>query len=71
MHKTLLQGLIGAVLIAAVLTVIQIWFHPMEWATFAKAIGTLLILFVVAGFLLVVRSDFGSQKKLKDDNYLD
>ena len=36
-----------------------------------KIIGTLVVLILLFGFLLVVNSDFGQHKKLKDENYLD
>lgn len=70
-HKYLLMTLIGSVLLTAALTILQIWFNIIGWDNFMKAIGTLAIVFVLVGFLMVVGHDFGSKKKLKDENYLD
>ncbi len=71
MHNIMLKTLIGSVIVAALLTIFQIWFTPVDWMVFLKAIGTLSIIFIVAGFLMVVGSDFGNKKNLKDENYLD
>ena len=65
------KTLIGTVLGAAILTIIQIWTPIIGWDTYLKLIGTLTIIFVLVGFLMALRSDFKSDKKLKDDNYLD
>lgn len=70
-NNIMIKVLIGTVLLAALLTVGQIWMTLMTWDIFFKAIGTLAIIFVVTGFLMVVGHDFGSKKNLKDENYLD
>lgn len=71
MHKNLLYAVIGCVIAMAALTIIQIWGSILSWDVFVKLIGTLGIVVLVAGFLLVVKSDFGEHKKMKDENYLD
>ena len=71
MHKYLLGTLVGSVLLAAALTIAQMWFDLIDWDNFLKALGTLAIVFVLSGFLMVVGHDFGSKKDLKDKNYLD
>lgn len=71
MHKNLLYTVIGCVIAMAALTIIQIWGSILSWDVFVKLIGTLGIVVLVAGFLLVVKSDFGEHKKMKDENYLD
>lgn len=71
MHKPLLFTVIGCVLVGALLTILQMWTMMFDWSAFIKILGTLAIILVVAGFLLVVKSDFGEQKKLKDENYID
>ena len=71
MHQVLLKTLIGLVVAAALLTIVQIWGTFISWDMYGKAIVTLGILVLLIGFLLVVKIDFGQQKKLKDDNYLD
>lgn len=58
--------------LGAALTIMQIWFPLMDWETFGKIILTLLILGILCALLIVIKSDFFSQrKKLKDENYLD
>lgn len=71
MHKPLLYTVIGCVLAGAGLTILQMWTQILQWDAFIKVLGTLGIVLLVAGFLLVVKSDFGDSKKLRDENYLD
>lgn len=71
MHKPLLYTVIGCVLLGAAITILQMWTMMFEWSAFIKILGTLGIVLLVAGFLLVVKSDFGDHKKLKDENYID
>ncbi len=71
MNNMMLKILVGTVLLAALLTIGQIWISLMSWDVYMKAVGTLAIVFVVTGFLMVVGHDFGSKKNLKDENYLD
>lgn len=71
MHRNLLFAIVGAVVLAAFLIIAQIWLSLMDWATFVKVIATLAIFVLIAAFLLVVGIDLGSNKKLKDENYLD
>ena len=71
MHKHLLNAFIAIVLIGAAVTIAQIWVQPISWVNFGKFAVTLGILALLVGFLLVVKSDFGSHKKLKDEHYID
>ncbi|MCB9988959.1 MAG: hypothetical protein H6868_06450 [Rhodospirillales bacterium] len=71
MHQFLIYCLITIAVVAAALTIGQIWFDILSWAVAWKAFITLGILFVLIGFLMVVKADFGQHKKLKDENYLD
>lgn len=71
MHKYLLIVLIASVALAALIAIGQMWFVWFAPDVFFKALATLAIVFVVTGFFMVVKSDFGSIKKLKDQNYLD
>lgn len=71
MHRYFYMTIIGTVLLGAFLGIVQLWFQPMEWDIFIKAMVTLGIIFLITGFLMVVGVDFGSQKNLKDENYLD
>ncbi len=71
MHQTLLKAIIVMVCIGALISIAQIWTIFLAWDVFFKALITLGILIVLAGFILVVKSDLGSHKKMKDENYLD
>lgn len=71
MHRFLLFSIIGLVLLGTVITLGQIWASFIGWDIYIKAMVTIGILVLVLAFLMVVRSDFGSQEDLKDNNYLD
>jgi len=71
MNTIYFKALIGTAVIAAILTIIQIWLPLLSWDVYTKVLGTLAIIFVLIGFLMAIKSDFGTDKKLKDDNYLD
>lgn len=71
MNKTLLNIFIAMVVTAAGLVIAQIWFEFMTWDIFVKILMTFGILGLLIGFLLVVQSDFGSKKDLKDNHYID
>lgn len=71
MHQALLKTLIALVVAAGLLTIGQIWGEVLSWDTYVKAVITLGILVLLIAFLLVVKMDFGQQKRLKDENYLD
>jgi hypothetical protein len=63
--------LVGTVVLAAVLAILQMWFMVFSWDIFIKILGTLGIIFLLVGFLMAVGSDMGNKKNLKDQNYLD
>ncbi|MGB1077796.1 MAG: hypothetical protein ACPG05_05760 [Bdellovibrionales bacterium] len=71
--SNILIKLISAlVILGGAIVVLQIWgVDVLSWEMFLKVMGTLGVVIVVLGFLIVVRSDFSDHKKLKDDNYLD
>ncbi len=71
MHKTLLLIIIGLIILAAVMTIAQIWVPMLSWDIFVKAIITISIIVVVLGLLMVLKNDLGEHKSLKDDNYID
>ena len=71
MHKFLVYCLIAIAIVAAALMIGQIWFDILSWSMLWKSCTTLAVLFVLIGFLMVVKADFGQHKKLKDENYLD
>ncbi len=71
MHQILLKAIIIMVCGGALLSIAQLWTVMLPWDIFFKALITLGILIMLAAFILMVKSDFGSHKKMKDDNYLD
>ena len=71
LHKPFFIALVATVVARAVLIILKIWEVPLPEDMFMKIIMTLGVLIVLFGFLLVVNSDFGQHKKLKDENYLD
>ncbi len=71
MHRFLIGLLIGLVVLGATLIILQIWGLLFDGAFLLKVLGTIGVLILLAGFLLVVKLDFGEHKRLKDQNYLD
>lgn len=71
MHNKLLLTIIGTVVVAALLTIAQVWGPVMPWNLYFKILITAVIVAVVCGFMIVARSDMMEKKKLKDENYLD
>ena len=71
MHNILLKLIIGTVLLATVLGLLQMWFSIMPVVIFTKLMITLGAIAIISAFLLVIGIDLGSTKKLKDENYLD
>jgi hydrogenase/urease accessory protein HupE len=71
MHKTLLLIIIGLIVLGALLSITQLWVPVLSWGIFIKAIITIAIVVVVLGLLMVLKTDLGEHKSLKDDNYLD
>jgi amino acid transporter len=70
MQRGLLNALIGLVILAATLIILNIWGVNLG-EMFLKILGTLVVLIILIGFLMVVKMDFGEHKRLKDQNYLD
>lgn len=70
-HTILLAVLIGIVVLCAGLAIGQMWFSFLVWDIFLKAVATLVILALVIGLVMVLKSDLGRNKDLKDNNYLD
>lgn len=71
LHKPFFFSLVGLVCIGAGIIIMKIWGFELPDDLFFKILGTLAVLILLFGFLLVVNSDFGQHKKLKDENYLD
>ncbi len=71
LHRALIYGLVGLVLLAGLIIIMQIWGVLFDPSFFFKMLATIGVLILVAGFLLVVKLDFGEHKRLKDENYID
>ena len=69
--KLMLGILVALALIAAAMILLQIWFSLLSYAIFWKAAVTLIILAGLVAFILAAHEDFGTNKKLKDDNFID
>lgn len=70
-RKWLMLGLVGVSGLATTIVTLQIWAQILEWAFFLKLMGTMGVGIVLIGFLLAVAEDFGTNKSLKDQNYVD
>ena len=71
LHKPFFFCLIACVCGGAILIILNIWGIELPENLFYKVLATLGVLILLFGFLMVVNSDFGMHKKLKDENYLD
>ena len=71
LHKPFLFALITLVCAVAALIIATIWGVELPEDVLFKILATLGVLILLFGFLMVVNSDFGQHKKLKDDNYID
>jgi len=71
LNRALLITVIVMVVAAALLCILQLWTEIIPWEFFIKTLITLGILTVLAGLIMVIKADLSSNKKLKDDNYLD
>lgn len=69
--KRMLAALVLLALTAAVLILGQVWLSWLAMSVFWKIIVTLVILAGLAAFILAAVEDFGTNKKLKDDNFID
>ncbi len=71
MHQTLLKSIVIMVCLGSLLFIAQLWAMFMPWDMFFKIIITLGVLTVLAAFVMIVKADLGTHKKMKDENYLD
>lgn len=69
--KLYLAALVGLAVGAAALAVSQMWFTFLAWELFGKSFVTLLVLAVLMGVLLALGEDFMTNKKLRDNKYID
>ena len=57
--------------LAAGLFLLQMWFSIMEAESFVKTMVTLVVLFVVALGITLVKKEYVDEKKMKDSGYID
>ena len=70
LHRSLIYIVIGLAITGATLVILQIWGVDLGELLY-KLLATIGILILLAGFLLVVKSDFAEHKRLKDQNFID
>lgn len=70
-RKWLLLGLVAVSVVTAGMVLLQIWGQWFAWALFVKLLATLGIAVVLLGFLVAVAEDFGTNKRLRDENFVD
>lgn len=70
-RKWLLLGLVAVSVLGCGMVTLQIWAQIFQWTIFVKLLATLGIALLLLGFLLAVSEDFGSNKRLKDRNFID
>ena len=57
--------------LAAGLFLAQMWFSPMEAEAFVKTMVTLVVLFVVALCVTLVKKEYVDEKKMNDYGFID
>jgi hypothetical protein len=66
--------LLAAVLLGVALAgliIVQLWWGTFEAGTFGKLIISDLVLLALISFILAVSEDFGANRKLRDEKYID
>ncbi len=71
LHRALVLSLIGLVLLAGLIVILNIWGIGIGPDMIFKVLATIGVLILVIGFLLVVKMDFGEHKRLKDNDFID
>ena len=56
---------------AALLVLMQMWFIPLGAEVFTKILITLVVLFVVALGVTLVKKEYVEEKEMKDSGYID
>ena len=69
--KFLLGVLVLMAALSCGLIIGQMWWSFMAAITFGKIMVTLIIITGLLAFFMAVREDFGGNKKLKDDKFID
>ncbi len=55
----------------ALLVLMQMWFTPLGAEVFTKTVITLIVLFVVALGITLVKKEYVEDKEMKDSGYID
>ncbi len=71
LHDALIYALIAMAVGTVALILDQVWLRVVPWDIFVKLCVSIVILGALDVFLILVRTDFAQNKKLKDENYLD
>lgn len=69
--KILFAALVVLIVAISGMVIVQLWWVGFQWGVFAKVVVSLGILTVLVAFLLAVTEDFGQNKKLRDNSYID
>ncbi len=57
--------------VTALLVLMQMWFTPLSAEVFTKIVITLVVLFVVALGITLVKKEYVEEKEMKDSGYID
>ncbi len=71
MDKFFMHILIALLVLIGAVTLMQIWVPFISWDIYIKLIGSAVVIGIVLGLIVVLKSDLGEKKKMKDENYLD
>ena len=69
--RILLGILAGLVLAGSFILILQIWWQVFSGALFWKIGVTIIVLSIFLGFIMAMLEDFGSNRKLRDEKYID
>lgn len=70
-RRLLLLGIIALSVLGSLLSILQIWFQPLEWSFFLKILASHGIAIALLAFLSVAAEDFDTHKRLKDNDFID
>ncbi len=71
LHRALVIALLGLVVFGAMLVLLWIWGVSFDPTLLYKLLATTGVLIVLAGLVLVIKSDFAEHKRLKDQDFID
>lgn len=70
LNRILLALLVTLVVAGAAIVLLEIWGFDFG-EIFFRLIASIAVLVCLVGFLMVVKTDFSENQRLKDDNYID